>query len=395
MVAVNTDTLFFGLSLSAFVLVFIPFYWHLKARNTGTCLFMAWIGLACIILSINSFLWKDTISNLAPVWCDISSKLLVGSNAAIASVASCINIRLWLVASDRVRTLEVCARKNVFRIELLLGLGFPILEMIFQYLVQNRRFDIYEGFGCHAASDNVLLMYILLLAPQFLLGITSTTFFVLASANYRRVYKYMLETQYSPAFHQRTTLSASFLGFLILGGLSIVCSVAYTAFVVYFSATADDTLGSFTLWQSWDLTHRNISEVNVYTEEEWRGDMMTEVLLEANRWIFVGLAYLFFLVFGLTSEVRRRYRRLIGCGGRGESWFEAEKTVVDRGIVHYADRDAENAEMYVVIPIYVHDKVLMLAFRQAYQQVRKYLDCSGYLECSLSETPSCRRTSCQ
>ncbi|KAJ3970125.1 GPCR fungal pheromone mating factor, partial [Lentinula raphanica] len=275
------------------------------ARNTGTCLFMAWIGLACIILSINSFLWKDTISNLAPVWCDISSKLLVGSNAAIASVASCINIRLWLVASDRVRTLEVCAVCS--RVQdsdfCIIRTGMKVHPSVTEYFVQNRRFDIYEGFGCRAASDNVLLMYLLLLAPQFLLGIASTTFF---GAHY------MLETQYSPAFHQRTTLSASFLGFLILGGLSIVCSVAYTTFVVYFSATADGSLGSFTLWQSWDLTHRNISAVNVYTEEEWRGDTMTEVLLEANRWIFVGLAYLFFLVFGLTSEVRRRYRRLIG-----------------------------------------------------------------------------------
>ncbi|KAJ3799746.1 pheromone A receptor-domain-containing protein [Lentinula aff. detonsa] len=351
MVAVNIDinTLFFALSLSAFVIVFIPFYWHLKARNTGTCLFMAWIGLACLVLSMDSFFWKRNTSNFAPIWCDISSKFLIGANAAISSVSLCINLRLWLVASDRVRTLE---KRSVFVIELLLGLGIPVLEMTFQYFVQDRRFDIYEGVGCRAASDNVLLMYLLLLAPQFLLGIASTTFFILACINYHRVYKYMLETQYSPTFHHRTTLSASFPCFLTLGGISILCSIAYAAFVVYFNATASDTLGSFTLWESWTSTHLNIKKVNVYNEKEWRGDMMTELLLEANRWIFVGLAFLFFVFFGLATEARRRYRRLFGCGGRRNCWFQAERTTVgagDRGIVHYADGDTESAEGYVMI----------------------------------------------
>ncbi|KAJ3785625.1 pheromone A receptor-domain-containing protein [Lentinula aff. detonsa] len=358
MVAVNIDinTLFFGLSLSAFVIVFIPFYWHLKARNTGTCLFMAWIGLACLVLSMDSFFWKRNTSNFAPIWCDISSKFLIGANAAISSVSLCLNLRLWLVASDRVRTLEVhdfrSNKRSVFVIELLLGLGIPVLEMTFQYFVQDRRFDIYEGVGCRAASDNVLLMYLLLLAPQFLLGIASTTFFILACINYHRVYKYMLETQYSPTFHHRTTLSASFPCFLTLGGISILCSIAYAAFAVYFNATASDTLGSFTLWESWTSTHLNIKKVNVYNEKEWRGDMMTELLLEANRWIFVGLAFLFFVTFGLATEARRRYRRLFGCGGRRNCWFQAERTAVgadDRGIVHYADGDTESAEGYVMI----------------------------------------------
>ncbi|KAH7873493.1 pheromone A receptor-domain-containing protein [Lentinula edodes] len=338
----DIDTLFFGLSLSASVLVFIPFYWHFKTRNTGTCLFMAWTGLACLVLSINSILWNNSTSNFAPLWCDISAKFLVGANSAISSVSLCINLRLWLVASDRVRTLE---KRGVVVIELLLGLGVPVTEMIFQYFVQDRRFDIYEGFGCIAASDNVLMMYLLLLAPQFLLGIASTTFNVLALIAYHRMYKYMLDTQYSPTFHRQTTLSVSFLWFLTLGIISILCSISYAVFVVYFNATA--SADGFVYWKSWKLTHLDIKAVNVYDENEWRGDMMTEFLLEANRWIFVGLALLFFVFFGLTSEARRRYKMLLGCGGRKKWMFEVEKTMPnagDRGIVHYANEDMESAE---------------------------------------------------
>ncbi|KAJ4463383.1 GPCR fungal pheromone mating factor [Lentinula edodes] len=348
----DIDTLFFGLSLSASVLVFIPFYWHFKTRNTGTCLFMAWTGLACLVLSINSILWNNSTSNFAPLWCDISAKFLVGANSAISSVSLCINLRLWLVASDRVRTLEVYAKRGVVVIELLLGLGVPVTEMIFRklhFFRSYRRFDIYEGFGCIAASDNVLLMYLLLLAPQFLLGIASTTFNVLALIAYHRMYKYMLDTQHSPTFHRQTTLSVSFLWFLTLGIISILCSISYAVFVVYFNATA--SADGFVYWKSWKLTHLDIKAVNIYDENEWRGDMMTEFLLEANRWIFVGLALLFFVFFGLTSEARRRYKMLLGCGGRKKWMFEVEKTMPnagDRGIVHYANEDMESAEGYVM-----------------------------------------------
>nr|AGL07748.1 pheromone receptor [Lentinula edodes]AGL07763.1 pheromone receptor [Lentinula edodes] len=315
---------------------------HSAARNTGTCLFMAWTGLACLVLSINSILWNNSTSNFAPLWCDISAKFLVGANSAISSVSLCINLRLWLVASDRVRTLEVYAVRSKIVIELLLGLGVPVTEMIFRklhFFRSYRRFDIYEGFGCIAASDNVLLMYILLLVPQFLLGIASTTFNVLALIAYHRMYKYMLDTQYSPTFHRQTTLSVSFLWFLTLGIISILCSISYAVFVVYFNATA--SADGFVYWKSWKLTHLDIKAVNIYDENEWRGDMMTEFLLEANRWIFVGLALLYFVFFGLTSEARRRKKWM----------FEVEKTMPnagDRGIVHYANEDMESAEGYVM-----------------------------------------------
>jgi len=41
------------------------------AQNTGTCLYMAWTGLACLIGFINGVIWSDNVNNIAPVWCDI------------------------------------------------------------------------------------------------------------------------------------------------------------------------------------------------------------------------------------------------------------------------------------------------------------------------------------
>lgn len=45
------------------------------AWNTGTCLFMAWTGLACLNSFVNSIVWNGNVINWAPVWCDISRSL--------------------------------------------------------------------------------------------------------------------------------------------------------------------------------------------------------------------------------------------------------------------------------------------------------------------------------
>jgi len=38
----------------------------------GTCLYMIWTALACLIHFINSIVWSGNTTNWAPVWCDIS-----------------------------------------------------------------------------------------------------------------------------------------------------------------------------------------------------------------------------------------------------------------------------------------------------------------------------------
>ena len=44
----------------------------ISAWNVGTPLFLAWAGLGCLFLGINSIIWNHNTVNWAPVWCDIS-----------------------------------------------------------------------------------------------------------------------------------------------------------------------------------------------------------------------------------------------------------------------------------------------------------------------------------
>lgn len=55
----------------SFVLVLIPLPWHFQAWNSGTCLFMIWVAVACLNLFINSIVWRDNVIDSAPLFCDI------------------------------------------------------------------------------------------------------------------------------------------------------------------------------------------------------------------------------------------------------------------------------------------------------------------------------------
>jgi pheromone a factor receptor len=77
-------------SFIGIVLSVIPFYWHLQGKlefangrptlnmklhitacNTGTCMYMIWTALGCLISFINSILWRGNVLDKAPIYCDI------------------------------------------------------------------------------------------------------------------------------------------------------------------------------------------------------------------------------------------------------------------------------------------------------------------------------------
>lgn len=69
MKAVNN--LYSVFSAIGFFLSVVPLYWHLEAWNVGTCMFMIWTAIGCLINFVSSIVWDGNAINWAPVWCDI------------------------------------------------------------------------------------------------------------------------------------------------------------------------------------------------------------------------------------------------------------------------------------------------------------------------------------
>jgi len=122
------------------------------AWNTGTCLYMAWAGLACLNQFINSIVWKGNVINWAPVWCDIceftliicnnvdpkrhliAARIIVGTNVAIPAASLCINRRLYYISSVRSVTITKAEKRRAVMVDLAIGLGIPVVFMVLRML---------------------------------------------------------------------------------------------------------------------------------------------------------------------------------------------------------------------------------------------------------------------
>ena len=66
-----SDKLYPAFAFIGFILVLIPLPWHLQAWNAGTCLFMIWTAIGCLIHFVNSIVWAGNIELHSAPWCDI------------------------------------------------------------------------------------------------------------------------------------------------------------------------------------------------------------------------------------------------------------------------------------------------------------------------------------
>jgi len=153
----------------------IPMPWHIQAWNTGTCLYMMWTGLGCLNLFINSVVWNGNAINWAPVWCDISSKFIVGLAVAIPASSLCINRRLYHIACIRVVTSTKSDRRRAIMVDLAIGLGIPVLAMILHF--QTTSFKVIDLTSWKTLVASLPLLLLARLSHQLLATCNHRAFF--------------------------------------------------------------------------------------------------------------------------------------------------------------------------------------------------------------------------
>nr|CAA71963.1 pheromone receptor [Coprinopsis cinerea] len=296
-----TYPLFPIFSFLGFILSAIPFSWHLQAWNSGTCAFMIWTGLACLNGFINSLVWKGNSENPAPVWCDISSKLIIGVSIGIPAATLCISRRLYALTSVSTVSVTRADKRRMVIVDLCISFGIPAIIMVLHYVVQGHRFDILEDVGCYPVVYNTLLAYFLYIAWPVILGIFSFVFSCLTLRSF-----WIRRAQFSQLVTSNSSMSMSrYLRLMILALVDIVCTVPLSAYPIY--------LGTHGVplhpWVSWEETHYGFSRVDRIPALFWRSSTTYVVGVELTRWLPVLCAFLFFALFGFASEAQKQYKR--------------------------------------------------------------------------------------
>ncbi|KDQ50789.1 hypothetical protein JAAARDRAFT_185818 [Jaapia argillacea MUCL 33604] len=294
------NEVFSAFSFIAFVVVLIPFPWHLQAWNTGTCLYMAWTALQCLNSSINSILWNNNIVNWAPVFCDISTKLSIGANIGVPAASLCINRRLYIISQVRVVSTSRSEKRLSVYIDLAIGLGLPMLIMALSYIVQGHRFNINEDIGCGAALYNTALTFPLVYCWPLLLSCISAVYCVLSIRVFAKQTAKFREMLSSTS----TTLSLNrYFRLMALASTEIILGIPLSCFLLYLNIV----LNPIQPWRGWADTHFQFSAVDLVPKSHWSLNPAAAVSIEIVRWLPVVCAFIFFGFFGFALEAKRNY----------------------------------------------------------------------------------------
>ncbi|KAF5382370.1 hypothetical protein D9757_009781 [Collybiopsis confluens] len=304
-----TYPLFPVMSFLGFILSIVPLSWHFQAWNSGTCAFMIWTALVCLVTFINSIIWADNAINIAPVWCDISAQLILGASVGIPASTLCISRRLYHITSTQTVSIGRDDKLRAVYSDLAIALGLPLLALILHIIVQPHRFNIIEEYGCSSVTFNTIAAYFLYYSWPVAIGLVSLVYSSLILRTF-----YVRRLQFNQVIASSGMINPSrYLRLMMLALIDIMCTVPLGVYTIFLSLDGV----RLNPWISWEDTHFNFKRVVLVPSVIWRSNPETLTSLQLTRWLPVICSFIFFALFGFAGEARKNYKRAF--------WFVARR----------------------------------------------------------------------
>ncbi|TFK32932.1 pheromone A receptor-domain-containing protein [Crucibulum laeve] len=288
------------LPIGAFIaalLMLVPLPWHWRARNIPTLSIIVWLFFCNIGAGVNAIIWADSIRIVAPVWCDIYTKIQVGATMALPACCLCLCIHLERIASVRQvgTTLQQKRRQMIF--DTMMCWILPMVHMALHYIVQGHRFDILEDFGCRASIyqsvPSILLVWML---PMLVVALTLVFAGLSLVHFFRRRVTFACHLQNS---NSALTTSRYFR----LMAMAIV-QMFWGVFIISINMWFTYRNG-LRPWTSWEDVHFNFSRVGIFPT------VLTPVSIQRWTyfiwWTMPITSVLFFAFFSFGQDAIKEY----------------------------------------------------------------------------------------
>ncbi|KAJ7200673.1 GPCR fungal pheromone mating factor [Mycena haematopus] len=272
-------------------LVLVPLPWHWRSRNTATLSMMAWLFMSNLTYAINAIIWSGHVNDVAPVWCDIMTKLRIGSTAAGPSTCFSLILQLRRVANS------LPNNRQSFMLDLFLCWGYPALTMALHYIVQGHRFNILEDIGCLHTTYVSIPAILILYGPITMVVILNFVFGGLAFSTlwrHRHGFAAGLERQKS-SFSMRRYVRA------MIATILIAVWDAGVIFVVDF-VSFEEGISPYTSWADVHYDFARVVQIPMVILPPRK-----VVLFRVMWWTVPISAYGFFCCFALGEEGAAEY----------------------------------------------------------------------------------------
>ncbi|KAK0480433.1 GPCR fungal pheromone mating factor [Armillaria luteobubalina] len=161
-------------------LVLVPLPWHWRAGTVPTIAITFWLFLGNLMNGVNSAVWTDNVRIVAPVWCDIATKVMIGTNISLPCALLCLCMQLERVSSMRLVQTSLADKRRRQVFDSIFCFAVPVIYMALHCIVQGHRFDLVEHFGCRPAIYNSLVSLFLIWIPPLLFSIGAGVFSAVA-----------------------------------------------------------------------------------------------------------------------------------------------------------------------------------------------------------------------
>ncbi|VDB95524.1 unnamed protein product [Peniophora sp. CBMAI 1063] len=338
-----------------------------QSWNLGVAFLCFWLFFEVLTDGIDAIVWSNNADIKFLVYCDIGPYILdeaihcaqplrltlhwaVSHIQEIAAVVKpmatlIITRRLYLITSLRsVEPPTRAARRKNLAIEWALGLGIPLLVAgPLYYVVQSLRFQVDEGFGCRDSPDNSILNILLVKSWTVIPPLVSITFYYPHVA--RVFYRHSREIDYFLQSNNSVSRT-NYFRILALASIDILLTLPIGIATIVLDVKNLLTFGPIPFYFGWTYDHTDWQpEAFSYADIVSEGTF-TVAQLYFTQWTSPVLAFVIFGLFGVTSEARASYWRIICTVG---GWFGWKPTLRTRrarsplGDIEFGGRPAQNS----------------------------------------------------
>ncbi|RXW13915.1 hypothetical protein EST38_g11939 [Candolleomyces aberdarensis] len=235
----------------------LPLPWHWRARNIATLSIIFWFFIINFIYAVDAFVWADNVKLVMPVWCDITTKLIIGASYALPASCLCVSMYLEQIASLRTAQASVMDKRRRKWFEAFMGFGIPLVFMALHVIVQGHRYDIIEGYGCRPTTYYSIVAIFLIWVPPLVLAFGSVVYSALALRHF--VVRRLTFAAHLQASNSALTTSR-YLRLMSMAAIQMVGAITITSYALWFTSIAMPLRP----WTNWDDVHSDFLRVDQY-----------------------------------------------------------------------------------------------------------------------------------
>nr|AYF56464.1 pheromone receptor [Coriolopsis trogii] len=231
------------------------------------------------------------------VWCDITTKILIGANIALPAACMCVCIHLEQVASVRQALTTLAQKRRRQIMEAIMCYLVPVIWMGLHYIVQGHRFDIIEEFGCRPSVYVSIPAIFLMWVPSLIMSFVALVFAALAFTHFMRrrvTFAKHLENSNSGLNSSR------YLRLMLLALFEMFGSAAAVSATLGFSVVWD-----MRPWTNWADVHWDFGRIDTYPTPFLPPFIYR--FYYACWWIAPVSAYIFCAFFAFGQEAVNEY----------------------------------------------------------------------------------------